>query len=41
MKILFEFLNLAKTEILYLVVIIFAVICGKKYRDYKDNKKKD
>ena len=41
MQILFEFLNIAKTEILYLAVIIVAVICGKKYRDYKDNAKKD
>ena len=41
MNILIEFLNLAKTEIFYLIVIIIAVICGKKYRDYKDNTKKD
>ena len=41
MQILFEFLNLAKTEIFYLFVIILAVICGKKFRDYKDNAKKD
>ena len=39
MEILVEFLNLAKTEIFYLAVIIIAVICGKRFRDYKDAKK--
>lgn len=38
MEVLLEFLSLMKTEIFYLAIIIIAVICGKKYRDYKDSK---
>lgn len=41
MNIFIEFMNLAKTELFYLIIIIIAVICGKKFRDYKDNSKKD